>query len=320
MACGEFELIERYFTNRQTQGFNVVKSIGDDCALLAPNPDQLLAVSTDTLVSGVHFFADMPPAALGFKCLAANLSDLAAMGADPSWVSLALTLPEIDETWVEQFSQGFFKAADYYGIELIGGDMSKGPLSITLTVQGQVIKGQQLTRSTARIGDWICVTGNLGDAAIAVESLYGRVALNGDDKETLINRLYYPTPRLVAGQALRNLASAAIDLSDGLASDLKHIATQSGCKAVIDVDSLPLSEALLRNATPEQAIKFALCGGEDYELCFTVSPQALGRVESVLQHSNTIFTCIGQMQKGEGIEFESNNKVISNEFKGFSHF
>jgi len=320
MACGEFELIERYFKNRQQSRFDVVKTIGDDCALLAPTAEQLVAVSTDTLVCGVHFFEDMPAISLGYKALAANLSDLAAMGADPSWVSLALTLPEINEPWLEGFSEGFFKAADYYGIELIGGDVTRGPLSITLTVQGQVPKGLQLTRDKARIGDWICVTGTLGDAALALESLYGRSDIPSDDLDYLINRLYHPTPRLRAGQMLRKIASAAIDLSDGLASDLAHIAKQSGCKAVVDVDSLPLSDALKRNTTPEQAIKLALSGGEDYELCFTVSPSALGSVESAFAHTNTSFVCIGQMNSGEGIEFMQNNQVIALDHRGFVHF
>jgi len=320
MACGEFELIERYFKNRQPSRFDVIKSVGDDCALLAPAATQLIAVSTDTLVCGVHFFEDMPAASLGFKAVAANLSDLAAMGADPAWVSLALTLPQIDESWVEQFSQGFFKAADYYGIELIGGDITKGPLSITLTVQGQVPQGSQLTRDSARIGDWICVTGNLGDAALALEALYGRVDLSDDDRALVIERLYHPTPRLLAGHALRKIASSAIDLSDGLASDLGHIAKQSGCKAIIDIGSLPRSDVLARNTTFEQATTLALSGGEDYELCFTVSPSALGSIESALAHTNTSFCCIGQMASGEGVEFMLNNEVVNQDYRGFVHF
>lgn len=320
MACGEFDLIHRYFMGRQIKRRDVIKSIGDDCALLKPINDQLLAVSTDTLVCGVHFFADIPPHALGYKALAVNLSDLAAMGATPSWVSLAITLPEIDENWISEFSDGFFKAADYYGIELIGGDTSKGPLSVTLTVQGQVSQQQQLLRDSARIGDWICVTGNLGDSALALDSLYNRIKLSDEDKALVLKKHYYPTPRLLAGQSLRNIASAAIDLSDGLASDLAHIANQSGCMAVIDIDALPMSDVLQRNTSVEQALKLALTGGEDYELCFTVSPQVLGSVESALKHTNTPFACIGQMQSGEGISFKRNNQVLDIDLKGFEHF
>ena len=320
MACGEFELIERYFTARQSQRRDVIKSIGDDCALVQANGEQLLAISTDTLVCDVHFFDDIPPHALGFKSLAANLSDLAAMGANPSWVSLALTLPDIDEAWVSEFSDGFFKAADYYGIELIGGDMSKGPLSVTITVHGQVNKEQQMLRNTARIGDWICVTGNLGDSALGLAALVGSVDLSEDDKAAALQKHYYPTPRLLAGHALRTIASSAIDISDGLVSDLGHIARQSGCMAVVDVDVLPLSDLLSNNTTVDEALNYALAGGEDYELCFTVSPSALGSVESALQHANTPFVCIGQMQAGEGVSFQRSNQALDCHFKGFEHF
>ncbi|MGB0833683.1 MAG: thiamine-phosphate kinase [Psychrobium sp.] len=320
MACGEFELIQRYFTERQTKRRDVIKSIGDDCALVQANPEQLLAVSTDTLVSGVHFFEDIPAHALGFKALAANLSDLAAMGANPAWVSLALTLPQIDEAWVSDFSDGFFKAADYYGIELIGGDMSKGPLSVTITVQGQVNKDQQMLRSNARIGDWICVTGNLGDSALGLQALLGNVQLSESDSTAAVKKHYYPTPRLLAGHALRTIASSAIDISDGLVSDLGHIAKQSGCMAVVDVDALPLSELLTNNVSSDEALRLALSGGEDYELCFTVSPAALGSVESALMHTNTPFACIGQMQSGEGVNFQRDNQTLDHQFKGFEHF
>ena len=320
MSCGEFELIQRYFTERQKNRRDVIKSIGDDCALVKPVNDQLLAISTDTLVSGVHFFEDIPPHALGYKALAVNLSDLAAMGASPNWVSLALTLPEIDETWISDFSDGFFTAADYYEIELIGGDMSKGPLSITLTVQGQVGAQQQLLRSNAKVGDWICVTGNLGDSALALENLYNRISLPDNDRETLLNKHYYPTPRLLAGQTLRTIASSAIDISDGLSSDLAHIANQSGCQAIVDIDTLPLSNELIRNTTTEQAQKLALAGGEDYELCFTVPPENFKAVENALNRINTPFACIGQMQTGEGVVFQCNNETLNIDFKGFEHF
>jgi len=320
MACGEFELIQRYFTDRQRHRRDVIKSIGDDCALVKPVNDQLLAISTDTLVCGTHFFEDIPAHALGYKALAVNLSDLAAMGASPNWVSLALTLPEIDEAWVSDFSDGFFKAADYYEIDLIGGDMSKGPLSITLTVQGQVGTQQQLLRSNAKVGDWICVTGNLGDSALALEHLYNRINLSDNDRDALLKKHYYPTPRLLAGQALRNIASAAIDISDGLSSDLAHIAHQSGCQAVVDIDALPMSQELISNTTAEQAQRFALAGGEDYELCFTVAPENFKAIETALKAINTPFVCVGQMQTGEGVVFQRNNEAVIIDFKGFEHF
>ncbi|NRA53217.1 MAG: thiamine-phosphate kinase [Gammaproteobacteria bacterium] len=320
MACGEFELIERFFKNRQQQRTDVVLPIGDDCALLAPQAEQLLAVSTDTLVSGVHFFPDIPAHALGYKSLAINLSDLAAMGATPSWVSLAITLPSVDETWLESFSAGFFEAADYFNIQLIGGDVTKGPLSLTLTVQGQVAKGQQLTRSGANVGDWICVTGNLGDSALGLQSLAGTVELSPDDHDKLLKKHYYPTPRLLAGQALRGVATAAIDISDGLAADVGHIAKASGYKAVIDIDSIPLSDALLANTDHELGIKLGLGGGEDYELCFTVPPAALGSLDTLLAHTGVSVHCVGQIHNGSGVEFVKNNKPATIDIKGFSHF
>lgn len=320
MACGEFELIERFFKNRQKQRLDVVVPIGDDCAVLAPIAEQLLAVSTDTLVSGVHFYPDMPAHALGYKSLVVNLSDLASMGAMPRWVSLALTLPNVDEAWLEQFSAGFIEAADYYDIQLIGGDITKGPLSITLTVQGQVPKGQQLTRAGANIGDWICVTGTLGDSALGLQSLCRKVDLAPDVHERLLKRHYYPTPRLLSGQALRGVATSAIDLSDGLASDLAHITRASECKAIIDVDSLPLSDALRANTSPEQALQLALGGGEDYELCFTVSPASLGSLDTLLAHTRTSFQCIGQLHSGSGVEFSRDNKMLPADIKGFVHF
>lgn len=320
MACGEFDLIERFFKKRQNQRSDVIVPIGDDCAVLAPIADQLLAVSTDTLVSGVHFYPDMPPHALGYKSLAVNLSDLAAMGATPRWVSLAITLPNVDENWLELFSAGFFEAAEYYDIQLIGGDVTKGPLSITLTVQGQIPRNQQITRSGANVGDWICVTGQLGDSALGLQNLAGKISLLEGDKARVIKKHYYPVPRLLAGQALRGVATAAIDLSDGLASDVAHIAKASGCKAIIDVDSLPLSDALLANTSVEQAVALALAGGEDYELCFTVAPSALSALETLLAHTGASFTCIGQMHAGEGVEFARDNKQINLELEGFVHF
>lgn len=320
MACGEFELIERFFKNRQKQRADVVVPIGDDCALLSPIADQLLAVSTDTLVSGVHFYPDMPPHALGYKSLCVNLSDLAAMGAAPRWVSMALTLPSIDEGWLEQFSAGFFEAADYYDIQLIGGDITKGPMSITLTVQGQVPKDLALTRGGAKVGDWICVTGRLGDSALGLKCLAGEINLSAADSEYAIKQHYYPTPRLLAANALRGIVTAAIDLSDGLASDLEHLVKASNAKALVDVDSLPMSDILLANTSPEQAINLSLTGGEDYELCFTVPPAGLSRLDTALAHTRTTYTCVGQIHAGSGVEYMRDNQTVIFDGKGFNHF
>lgn len=320
MSCSEFELIERYFKAHQANRPDVVLGVGDDCALLAPAEDQLIAVSTDTLVSGVHFFADMPPEDLGYKAVVANLSDLAAMGASPSWMSLALTLPEVDESWLEGFSAGLFKAADYYGIQLVGGDTTRGPLSLTITVQGQVPKNKQLIRSGAKPGDWIYVTGPLGGAALALEVLYGRVEADAPQTELLLQSFYRPTPRLLAGQALRSLASAAIDISDGLATDLGHLASRSGCRAVVDLAQLPMHPLLGELVDGDRALRLALAGGEDYELCFTVPMESRGVLETTLAHTGAKHLCIGQMQGGEGVDFCRDDQVIDLAFKGYEHF
>lgn len=320
MGCGEFEIIERFFKQHQSSLPDVVVGIGDDCALVAPAAEQLLAVSTDTLVSGVHFFDDMPPEALGFKAVAANLSDLAAMGASPCWMSLALTLPEVNESWLEQFSLGLFKAADYYGIQLIGGDTTRGPLSLTITVQGQIPLNKQLVRSGANPGDGIYVTGDLGGAALALEILYGRVEVTAETRESLLQQLYYPTPRLLAGQALRGLASAALDISDGLASDLGHLAKASGCKAIVDLEQLPLHPLLLDTVSHEQALKLALGGGEDYELCFTVPAESRGVLDTALAHAGVKHHCIGQLHSGEGLVFCQDKQPVDLGVKGYVHF
>lgn len=237
---GEFELIRRFF-QRPVRRKDVVLGSGDDCALLSVPAESLLAVSTDTLVAGVHFFADMDPVKLGHKALAVNLSDLAAMGAEPRWVSLALTLPEVDEAWVAGFAQGFLELADFYNVELVGGDMTRGPLSITVSIKGIVPERSALLRSGAQPGDAVFVTGQLGDAALALQQ---RLAHQTVSPDYLLTRLEQPEPRILAGMALRGLASSCLDISDGLASDLRHILQASGVSAQIELSQLPLSPAL----------------------------------------------------------------------------
>lgn len=261
MACGEFDLIARYFNRYRTARQDVQLGIGDDCALLTVTDKQQIAVSTDTLVEGIHFLKTISPADLGYKALAVNLSDLAAMGADPAWVSLALTLPEVNTDWLEAFSDSLFEQLDYYGMQLIGGDTTRGPLSMTLTIQGLVPAGRALLRSGARVGDWIFVTGTLGDSAAGLAILQDRLAVN-DDKasQALIKRHLRPQPRVLQGQALRQLANSAIDISDGLISDLRHILKASDCGARIDLDLLPYSQEMQQYVDPEQAVKWALTG------------------------------------------------------------
>ncbi|WP_455852071.1 thiamine-phosphate kinase [Pantoea endophytica] len=322
MSCGEFELIARYFNRVTSSRRDVEKGIGDDCALLNVSEKQTLAISTDTLVAGVHFLRDIHPADLGYKAVAVNLSDLAAMGADPAWLTLALTLPEIDEEWVAAFSDSLFELLDYYDMQLIGGDTTRGPLSMTLGIHGLVPVGRALKRSGAKPGDWIFVTGTLGDSAAGLSLLQHRHRLNDPAvHEALIKRHLRPMPRVLQGQALRGLATSAIDISDGLISDLGHVLTASRVGARINLDALPLSAALRDHFEPELVLKWALSGGEDYELCFTVPEVNRGALDVALGHFGVPYTCIGQIApESEGLSLLENGKPRSVDVKGFDHF
>lgn len=322
MACGEFSLIARYFDRSRSSRHDVDTGIGDDCALLTLPEKQLLAISTDTLVSGIHFLADISPRDLAYKSLAVNLSDLAAMGADPAWLTLALTLPEVDEAWLAAFSDSLFEQLDYYGVQLIGGDTTRGPLSLTLGIHGMVPEGRALKRSGAKIGDWIYVTGTPGDSAAGLAILQNRLQVDDPQQaEYLIARHLRPTPRILQGQALRDLANSAIDLSDGLISDLGHILKASDCGAHIDLDTFPLSEALLAQVSPEQALIWGLSGGEDYELCFTAPEINRGALEVAMGNLGVPYRCIGQVAPAsEGLQFRRNGDPVSLNLKGYDHF
>ncbi|MFA0469015.1 thiamine-phosphate kinase [Vibrio sp. 10N.222.51.E8] len=319
---GEFNLIEKYFVNRQPQRKDVLLAAGDDCALVKAPGNVEIAISTDTLVAGTHFLAEANPAWVAHKALASNISDLAAMGATPAWVSFALTMPEVDEAWLAPFCDSFFKLADYFGIQLIGGDTTKGPLSLTLTVQGFVPEGRALRRDGAKVGDWIYVTGNLGDSKAGLE-----VLLNPEQNRAkpyaaeLEKRHYVSAPRVLAGQALVNLASSAIDISDGVIADLKHILKRSQVGASIDVSTLPIS-AELRQFAPDitSAQQYALTSGEEYELCFTVPEENKGSLESALSHTGTKVTCIGQIRPVEYFELHNNGEPLSWNLTGYDHF
>ncbi len=322
MACGEFSLIARYFDRVRRARLDVETGIGDDCALLNIPDKQTLAISTDTLVSGNHFLPDISPVDLAHKALASNLSDLAAMGADPAWLTLAITLPEVDEDWLEAFSDSLFEQINYYDMQLIGGDTTRGPLSMTLGIYGYVPAGRALKRSGAKPGDWIYVTGTPGDSAAGLAILQNRLRVeNEQDAQWLLKRHLRPTPRILHGQALRDLASAAIDLSDGLSSDLGHIVKASNCGAMLDMDAMPFSDAMRRHVEPEQALRWALAGGEDYELCFTVPERNRGALDVAIGHLGVPFTCVGQMSADvEGIQFSRDGKPVSFDLKGYDHF
>lgn len=322
MACGEFSLIARYFDRVRTARLDVEAGIGDDCALLNVPEKQTLAISTDTLVSGIHFLPDIDPRDLGYKALAVNLSDLAAMGATPAWLTLALTLPEVDEAWLSAFSDSLFEQLSYYEMQLIGGDTTRGPLSMTLGIHGLVPVGRALKRSGARPGDWIYVTGTPGDSAAGLAILQKELHVShAQCADYLVQRHLRPTPRVLQGQALRERASAAIDLSDGLISDLGHILKASDCGARIELNDFPLSESLRSVTTLEQAQRWALSGGEDYELCFTVPELNRGALDVALGHLGVPFTCIGQvMPPSEGMQFVRDGEPVNLNWKGYDHF
>ncbi|MGD8121025.1 thiamine-phosphate kinase [Vibrio sp. TRT 2004] len=318
---GEFNLIEKYFVNRQKQRKDVVLAAGDDCALVKVPENLSVAISTDTLVAGTHFLADANPSWVAHKALASNISDLAAMGATPSWVSLALTMPSPDELWLAPFCDAFFELADYYGIQLIGGDTTKGPLSITLTVQGLVDADKALRRDGAQVGDWVYVTGVLGDSKAGLDVVLDNSLRRKPFAEQLEQRHYLATPRVLVGQALLNLASSAIDISDGLISDIKHILNRSHVGVSLDVAQLPVSNELTQFVgSAELALQYALSSGEEYELCFTVPEQNKGSIESALAHCGAKLTCIGQIRPQGTFELHSNGQPIDWHLSGYDHF
>ena len=318
---GEFNLINRYFSNRQPQRKDVFLALGDDCALVKPPENVRIAISTDTLVAGTHFLIDANPAWVAHKALASNISDLAAMGATPAWVSFALTMPNPDEAWLKPFCDAFFELANYYNIQLIGGDTTKGPLSLTLTVQGFVPQEQALLRSGAKVGDWVYVTGDLGDSKAGLDIILDNALRAKPFALELEKRHYLSTPRILAGQALLNLASAAIDISDGLVSDIKHILERSQVGVSLDVAALPLSQELLQFADSlETAQQYALTSGEEYELCFTVPEQNKGSIESALAHCGCKVSCIGQIRPQGTFELHHQGKVLNWQLNGYDHF
>lgn len=323
---GEFELIKRYFARpeiSQIQGqyTDGLIGIGDDCALFDIPADMQLAQSLDTLVEGVHFPKECDPFALGYRALAVNLSDLAAMGAEPHSFTLGLTLPRVSELWLKEFSEGLAQLAQQVKAPLIGGDTTRGPLTLSLQVQGLVPKSKALLRSGASPGDLICVTGTLGDAAGALSSV-----LQGDTPKTcgddhlkyLLNRYWYPSPRLFAGQWLRQMgATAALDISDGLLGDLRHILKASHVGAEIAPELIPRSSSLMQQYDQETALKLALTGGDDYELCFTI-PRALAqKLPSTLADGCRI-TCIGQINDEPGLIRDSQGNLLTE--KAYTHF
>ena len=355
IAMNEFDLIRRYFT-RATPG--ALLGVGDDAALLQVREGNVLAVSTDMLVSGTHFFADADPFLLGHKTLAVNLSDMAAMGATPRWATLAIALPMehvtwADETWLEKFSAGFFSLARQHGVELVGGDTTRGPLNLCVTIFGEVPARQALRRSGAQLGDEVWVSGTLGDAALALAHLQGRIVLDQAEFAACAPALHQPQPRVALGLALRGLANCAIDISDGLLADLGHILDASQVGAQIDFFSLPVSSVmrglltppglpnpsqppLVRGGAGEELVsspdkgrpggvallqQCILSGGDDYELCFTVPVARHAEVLRIATQLDLPLTRIGKIVAGRGcIVHDATGKPLNPESGGYDHF
>ncbi|MCV6591036.1 MAG: thiamine-phosphate kinase [Marinobacterium sp.] len=314
---GEFDLIRRYFATQPATD-SVPLGIGDDCALLQLPAGRQLAVSIDTLVEGTHFLPGTDPARLAERLLGAAVSDLAAMGAQPLWFTLALTLPEATESWLEPFARRLAQRAAELNIVLVGGDTTRGPLALSAQVHGTVAPGLALTRQGARAGDLICVTGTLGDSAAGLQTLFDQLPA-GEHVDVLRQRYYCPQPRLAAGQQLAGCASACLDISDGLLGDLSHIlaAATQPLGAEIVVDDLPLSMALLAQYGPVQGHKWALSGGEDFELCFTLPVQQ----RAVLARLPVTATVVGRIIERPGLYLQySDGQLISTSAQGFDHF
>ncbi|WP_337840394.1 thiamine-phosphate kinase [Rheinheimera sp.] len=318
---GEFELIQRCFAQAGRQRADVTIGIGDDGAVLQVREGCDLVVTTDSMIEGTHFFPDVDPRALGHKLVAVNVSDLAAMGAEPCWLSLGLTLPRVDEAWLTAFAEGLSETADYYNCQLIGGDTTKGPLSLTMIAKGQVPKGKALTRAGAKVGDYVYVTGTLGDAALGLQLVQQQVEVSKKHRAHLLQRFHYPTARVALGQALRTIASSAMDISDGLAGDILHILRRSGVGAVIDVSRIPMSQALKDSCSAEQALQLALSGGEDYELLFTVPEIRRSSLEVLVSPYGVPVTCIGRITGVAGkLELKQGEVPLNYLHKGFEHF
>ncbi|MBI2319626.1 MAG: thiamine-phosphate kinase [Betaproteobacteria bacterium] len=315
----EFDIIRRYFSRPAP---SALLGVGDDCALLAPRAGMALAVSTDMLVEGRHFAAGADPQALGHKSLAVNLSDLAAMGALPRWALLALSLPQADEAWLAAFSDGLYRLAERHGVALVGGDTTRGPLAISITVIGEVPPQLALRRDRARAGDDIWVSGATGMAAMALEHLSGRAPLSGANREACLARLHTPQPRVELGLRLRAIAAGAIDVSDGLLADLAHVLESSGVGAEIWDESIPRHAALASCEDKDLVRRCVVAGGDDYELLFTARASERARVEALAAELGLALTRIGVVLAGEPTATlrDARGNALDIAVRGYDHF
>ncbi len=323
---GEFTLIDKYFA-RPTP--SAVLGPGDDCALLQPGPGKHLAITTDMLVAGTHFLPDTNPRNLGWKALAVNLSDLAAMGATPRWVTLAGALPSLDEAWIAEFADGFFACAGEYGVDVVGGDTTKGPLNLCITALGEVEPGQALRRDGAKAGDQIWVSGRPGLASLGLAQLQGRIELPQPWQRLCVGALEKPRPRVALGQALRGIATAAIDVSDGLLADLGHIAERSGCAAAVRLVQLPQLKDIAGSGDRydadlrRKALECQLTGGDDYELCFTAPGSQSLAISRIAAQLELPLWHIGEMlggPSGEVTVLDPDGQPVAFDRKGYDHF
>jgi len=316
MSLSEFELIKKYFSNKTSNRNDVSIGVGDDAAVLKVPPEHQLVLSIDTLVEGVHFLKDVDPRDLGYKSIAVSLSDLAAMGATPAWVTMALTLPKIDDAWLQPFCDGMFEILNEHSVDLIGGDLTYGSLTISVQSHGFVPMGKAIPRSGAKPGDKIYVTGNLGDAGLALKILTDEIKIPKAQANRVIKKLTKPTPKINLGIELRDIASSAIDISDGLAADLGHIhiLEQSNVGATINTNDLPISKVLQNNLSEVDAYLLALTAGDDYELCFTVPEELTHKLKRK-------YTCIGKIDSQKGLRcITVDNQVIEINKPGYQHF
>jgi thiamine-monophosphate kinase len=310
----EFDIIRQIFAQKLITRTDVALGIGDDAAIVTPPANHQLVITTDTSISGVHFPENTSANDIGYKSLAVNLSDLAAMGATPAWLTLALTIPEADSTWLNDFAKGFFELSAQHQAHLIGGDLTHGALSITIQAIGFIPTGQAIKRGDAKPGDLIYVTHTIGDAALGLGLLQKKFSVPTTHQDFILSKLNRPTPRIEIGTQLRGIAHAAIDISDGLAADLKHILTSSHVGARLDVDRIPFSEALRNAVDREQAIALALSGGDDYELCFTIPAHKKDLVPANC-------TCIGEITDSNKLDLRhSDNSKYHLLIDGYQHF
>jgi thiamine-monophosphate kinase len=323
MSLTEFQSIRDYFSKQPAQRPEVSLGIGDDCALLTVPDDKELAISVDVLVSGVHFPEQTAAEDIGYKSLAVSLSDLASMGAEPAWVTLAIALPAMDEAWLGEFCQGFFRLASRYNVQLVGGDTTKGALMITTNVGGYIAKNQALRRTGAKPGDLVFVTGTIGEAGLGLKVLQKHLELPPQFQhyaDKLIERLNRPTPRVELGRALIGIATAAIDVSDGVAADLNHILEMSNAGARLDVEKLPLSECFPAVFDQVGGWVQPLTAGDDYELLFTAPEELQSKLQEIAAEHNCAITCIGRIEEQAGLRCYSESKLLELQNMGYEHF